>query len=48
MSLLQRACAGLDQTTGLNAGSAIESQTLRMGMGLVSALLSEPQVCTSD
>uniref|UniRef100_A0A3P8Q867 Transport and golgi organization 6 homolog (Drosophila) n=1 Tax=Astatotilapia calliptera TaxID=8154 RepID=A0A3P8Q867_ASTCA len=43
MSLLQRACAGLDLTAGLNAGSAAESQTLRMGMGLVSALLSEPQ-----
>lgn len=44
MSLLQRACVGLDQTTGPNAGIAVESQTLRMGMGLVSALLSEPQV----
>lgn len=48
MSLLQRACVGLDQTTGPNAGIAVESQTLRMGMGLVSALLSEPQFSADD
>nr|XP_061825761.1 transport and Golgi organization protein 6 homolog [Nerophis lumbriciformis] len=44
VSLLERACIGLDQTSCLSIGNPIESQTLTMGMGLVATLLSEPQL----
>ncbi|XP_059192150.1 transport and Golgi organization protein 6 homolog isoform X2 [Centropristis striata] len=48
VSLLQRACVGLDQATGPNPGNPVESQTLSMGMGLVATLLSEPQLSAED
>ncbi|XP_054632065.1 transport and Golgi organization protein 6 homolog isoform X2 [Dunckerocampus dactyliophorus] len=44
VSLLQRACVGLDQANGLSIGNPIESQTLTMGIGLLATLLSEPQL----
>lgn len=47
-SLLQRSCVGLDQASGPNADSAVESQTLSMGMGLVATLLSGPQLSVED
>uniref|UniRef100_A0A3Q0SQR6 Transport and golgi organization 6 homolog (Drosophila) n=1 Tax=Amphilophus citrinellus TaxID=61819 RepID=A0A3Q0SQR6_AMPCI len=37
-----------DQATGPNADSAVESQTLSMGMGLVATLLSGPQLSVED
>lgn len=48
VSLLQRACVGLDQATGSSLGNPVESQTLSMGMGLVATLLSGPQVLTRE
>ncbi|XP_071775470.2 transport and Golgi organization protein 6 homolog [Centroberyx gerrardi] len=48
VSLLQRACVGLDQASGPSTGSPVESQTLSMGMGLVATLLSAPQLSTED
>lgn len=47
VSLLQRACVGLDQATGPCLENPVESQTLSMGMGLVATLLSGPQVLTT-
>ncbi|KAM3609903.1 uncharacterized protein V6R79_022209 [Siganus canaliculatus] len=48
VSLLQRACVGLDQTPGLTLGNAVESQTLSMAMGLIATLLSGPQLSAED
>lgn len=44
VSLLQRACVGLDLASGPGLGNPVESQTLSMGMSLVATLLSGPQV----
>uniref|UniRef100_A0A8C4NSE8 Transport and golgi organization 6 homolog n=1 Tax=Dicentrarchus labrax TaxID=13489 RepID=A0A8C4NSE8_DICLA len=48
VSLLQRACVGLDQATGPGLGNPVESQTLSMGIGLVATLLSGPQLSAED
>lgn len=48
VSLLQRACVGLDQASGPSLGNPVESQTLSMGMGLVATLLSGPQLTAED
>ncbi|KAM6926735.1 transport and Golgi organization protein 6 homolog isoform 2-T2 [Lycodopsis pacificus] len=48
MSLLQRACVGLDQAPGPNPGNPVESETLRMGMGVVATLLSGPELSIED
>ncbi|XP_070829188.1 transport and Golgi organization protein 6 homolog [Chaetodon trifascialis] len=48
VSLLQRACVGLDQATGPSLVNPVESQTLSMGMGLVATLLSGPQLSAED
>ncbi|XP_040895132.1 transport and Golgi organization protein 6 homolog [Toxotes jaculatrix] len=48
VSLIQRACVGLDQVTDLSLGNPVESQTLSMGMGLVATLLSGPQLSAED
>nr|XP_046250664.1 transport and Golgi organization protein 6 homolog [Scatophagus argus] len=48
VSLFQRACVSLDQTTGPSPGNPVESQTLSMGMGLVATLLSGPQLVAED
>ncbi|XP_019112739.2 transport and Golgi organization protein 6 homolog isoform X2 [Larimichthys crocea] len=48
VSLLQRACVGLDQATGPCLENPVESQTLSMGMGLVATLLSGPQLTAED
>ncbi|XP_062317143.1 transport and Golgi organization protein 6 homolog [Osmerus eperlanus] len=45
-SLLQRACVGLAQGPGTEG--PVESQTLRMGIGLVAAMLSGPQLKGED
>ena len=47
VSLLQRACVGLDQNTGPGLGNPVESDTLSMGVGLLATLLSGPQVLKS-
>ena len=44
VTLLQRACVGLDQATGPSLGNPVENQALSMGMGLVATMLSGPQV----
>uniref|UniRef100_A0A8C6URG2 Transport and golgi organization 6 homolog (Drosophila) n=1 Tax=Neogobius melanostomus TaxID=47308 RepID=A0A8C6URG2_9GOBI len=44
VSLLQRACMGLDDGPSSSCESPVESQTLSMAMGLVATLLSVPQV----
>ncbi|XP_054896550.1 transport and Golgi organization protein 6 homolog [Poeciliopsis prolifica] len=48
VSLLQRACVGLDGTSAPGVGNPVESQTLSMGMGLVATLLSAPQISAQD
>ncbi|XP_073328421.1 transport and Golgi organization protein 6 homolog [Pagrus major] len=48
VSLLQRACVGLDQATGPSLGNPVESQMLSMGMGLVATMLSGPQLSSED
>lgn len=48
VSLLQRACVGLDQDNCPSLGSPVDSQTLSMGMGLVATLLSGPQHSAED
>lgn len=48
VSLLQRACVGLDGACGPSVGNPVESQTLSMGMGLVATLLSAPQLSAED
>ncbi|XP_068579627.1 transport and Golgi organization protein 6 homolog isoform X2 [Cebidichthys violaceus] len=48
MSLLQRACVGLDQAPGPNLGNPVESETLRMGMAVVATLLSGPELSIED
>ncbi|XP_054476593.1 transport and Golgi organization protein 6 homolog isoform X2 [Anoplopoma fimbria] len=48
MSLIQRACVGLDQAPGPNLGNPVESETLRMGMGVVATLLSGPELSKED
>lgn len=47
VTLLQRACLGLDQANGPSLGNPVENQTLSMGMGLVATMLSGPQVLKS-
>lgn len=44
VSLLQRACVGLDVSSEPGAGNPVETQTLSLGMGLIATLLSSPQV----
>ena len=44
VTLVQRACVGLDRVTEPSPENPIESQTLSMGMGLVATLLSGPEV----
>ncbi|XP_071346556.1 transport and Golgi organization protein 6 homolog isoform X1 [Trachinotus anak] len=48
VTLIQRACVGLDQVTDPSLETPVESQTLSMGMGLVATLLSGPQLSTED
>ncbi|XP_074534712.1 transport and Golgi organization protein 6 homolog [Halichoeres trimaculatus] len=48
VSLLQRACVGLDHTAGPGLGNSVESETLSMGIGLVATLLSGPQLSAED
>ncbi|XP_013871124.1 transport and Golgi organization protein 6 homolog isoform X2 [Austrofundulus limnaeus] len=48
VSLLQRACVGLDVASGPGLGNPVETQTLSMGMGLVATLLSGPQIRAED
>ncbi|TDH09249.1 hypothetical protein EPR50_G00084890 [Perca flavescens] len=48
VSLLKRACVGMDPATGPNRGNPVESQTLSMGMGVVATLLSGPQLSAED
>lgn len=48
VSLIQRACVGLEQAANRSLENPIESQTLSMGMGLVATLLSGPKVCTTE
>ncbi|XP_056272526.1 transport and Golgi organization protein 6 homolog [Pseudoliparis swirei] len=48
MSMLQRALVGLDQAPGPNLGNPVESETLRMGMGVVATLLSGPEISAED
>ncbi|KAG7231145.1 hypothetical protein INR49_027185 [Caranx melampygus] len=48
VTLLQRACVGLDQATDPSAETPVESQTLSMAMGLVATLLSGPQLNAED
>ncbi|KAF3689280.1 Transport and Golgi organization protein 6 -like protein [Channa argus] len=48
VSLIQRACIGLDQATGPSLENPIETQTLSMGMGLVATLLSGPKLSVED
>ncbi|XP_068170043.1 transport and Golgi organization protein 6 homolog isoform X2 [Antennarius striatus] len=47
-SLFQRACVGLDQAPDLSRRNPVESQMLSLGMTLVAALLSGPQVRAED
>ncbi|XP_035011747.2 transport and Golgi organization protein 6 homolog [Hippoglossus stenolepis] len=48
VTLVQRACAGLDRVTEPSPENPIESQTLSMGMGLVATLLSGPELGAED
>ncbi|XP_034541556.1 transport and Golgi organization protein 6 homolog [Notolabrus celidotus] len=48
VSLLQRACVGLESTAGPGPGNPVESETLSMGIGLVATLLSGPQLSAED
>ncbi|XP_036962015.1 transport and Golgi organization protein 6 homolog isoform X2 [Acanthopagrus latus] len=48
VTLLQRACVGLDQATGPSLGNPVENQALSMGMGLVATMLSGPQLSAED
>nr|XP_019964576.1 PREDICTED: transport and Golgi organization protein 6 homolog [Paralichthys olivaceus] len=48
VTLVQRACVGLDQVTEPSLENPIESQTLSMGMGLVATLLSGPELGAED
>ncbi|XP_041652098.1 transport and Golgi organization protein 6 homolog [Cheilinus undulatus] len=48
VSLLQRACVGLDHTPGSGLDNPVESETLSMGIGLVATLLSGPQLSAED
>uniref|UniRef100_A0A4W6C1I8 Transport and golgi organization 6 homolog (Drosophila) n=1 Tax=Lates calcarifer TaxID=8187 RepID=A0A4W6C1I8_LATCA len=48
VSLIQRACVGLDQVTDPGLVNPVESQTLSMAMGLVATLLSGPQLGAED
>ncbi|XP_061578283.1 transport and Golgi organization protein 6 homolog [Cololabis saira] len=48
VSLLQRACVGLEQDRGSRAGNPVESQTLSLGISLVATLLSGPQLNPED
>lgn len=46
VSMLQRACVGLDQVQA--AAGPVETQTLSMGMGLVATLLSGPSPLSAE
>uniref|UniRef100_A0A3B4WV76 Transport and golgi organization 6 homolog n=1 Tax=Seriola lalandi dorsalis TaxID=1841481 RepID=A0A3B4WV76_SERLL len=48
VTLIRRACVGLDQVTDPSLENPVESQTLSMGMGLVATLLSGPQLSAED
>ncbi|CAB1460296.1 unnamed protein product [Pleuronectes platessa] len=48
VTLVQRACVGLDQVTEPSPENPIESQTLSMGIGLVATLLSGPELGAED
>ncbi|XP_032379205.1 transport and Golgi organization protein 6 homolog [Etheostoma spectabile] len=48
VSLLKRACVGLDPANGPNRGNPVESQTLSMGMGIVATMLSGSQLSAED
>uniref|UniRef100_A0AAQ4RU25 Transport and golgi organization 6 homolog (Drosophila) n=1 Tax=Gasterosteus aculeatus aculeatus TaxID=481459 RepID=A0AAQ4RU25_GASAC len=48
MSMLQRACLGLGQASGPVLGSPVESETLRLGIGVVATLLSGPKVLSQE
>ncbi|XP_024858552.1 transport and Golgi organization protein 6 homolog [Kryptolebias marmoratus] len=48
VSLLQRACVGLDVSSGSGVGNPVETQTLSLGMGLIATLLSAPQLGAED
>ncbi|RVE72154.1 hypothetical protein OJAV_G00059170 [Oryzias javanicus] len=48
VTLLQRACVGLDKVPEPHLENPVESQTLSMGMGLVATILSTPQVSSED
>ncbi|XP_024138311.1 transport and Golgi organization protein 6 homolog [Oryzias melastigma] len=48
VTLLQRACVGLDNVPKPHLENPVESQTLSMGMGLVATILSTPQVSSED
>nr|XP_040017789.1 transport and Golgi organization protein 6 homolog [Gasterosteus aculeatus aculeatus] len=48
MSLLQRACLGLGQASGPVLGRPVESETLRLGIGVVATLLSGPKLSQED
>lgn len=48
VSLLQRACVGLNDDPSSSCENPVQSQTLSMGMGLVATLLSVPQVSSED
>ncbi|KAF0040863.1 hypothetical protein F2P81_006761 [Scophthalmus maximus] len=48
VSLVQRACVGLDQDPDPGLENPVESQTLSMAMGLVATLLSGPQLSSDD
>ncbi|XP_029952972.1 transport and Golgi organization protein 6 homolog isoform X2 [Salarias fasciatus] len=48
VSLLQRACVGLNRGPGPGVENPVESQTLSMAMGLAATLLSGPQLSSED
>ncbi|XP_060933350.1 transport and Golgi organization protein 6 homolog [Limanda limanda] len=48
VTLVQRACVGLDQVSESSPENPIESQTLSMGIGLVATLLSGPELGADD
>ncbi|KAM8891988.1 transport and Golgi organization protein 6 homolog isoform 2-T2 [Spinachia spinachia] len=48
MSLLQRACVGMDQASGPVLGNPVKSETLRLGIGVMATLLSGPKLGTED
>ncbi|CAF96675.1 unnamed protein product [Tetraodon nigroviridis] len=47
-TLFQRACVGLDRAPRPGLVNMVDSEALSMGMGLLAALLSEPQLGAED